>query len=152
MEMKLPEAWSSLANTLPAFGEVHRNAQHKETWNNCRELAAHHSFYTTVHRYPHRHAAFPVRLTRLFAHVLCNSPYGLKQTQNMSGSVLLTTEASQLSVGIAVNCYIVQKITKITYFKDYLISVYMESFKMAYTDVLKNCILRILNYCRYRKS
>ena len=51
--------------------------------------------------YPRRHAAFPVRLTRLFAHVLCNSPYGLKQTQNMSGSVLLTTEASQLSVGIA---------------------------------------------------
>ncbi len=36
-----------------------------------------------------------------FAHVLCNSPYRLKQTQNMSGSVLLTTEASQLSVGIA---------------------------------------------------
>ena len=34
--------------------------------------------------YSHRHAAFPVRLTRLFAHVLCNSPYGLKQTQNMS--------------------------------------------------------------------
>ena len=34
-----------------------------------------------------------------FAHVLCNSPYRLKQTQNMSGSVLLTTEASQLSVG-----------------------------------------------------
>ena len=51
--------------------------------------------------YPRRHAAFPVRLTRLFAHVLCNSPYGLKQTQNMSGSVLLTTEASQLSVEIA---------------------------------------------------
>ena len=50
--------------------------------------------------YSHRHAAFPVRLTRLFAHVLCNSPYGLKQTQNMSGSVLLTTEASQLSVRI----------------------------------------------------
>ena len=40
---------------------------------------------------PRRHAAFPVRLTRLFAHVLCNSPYGLKQTQTMSGSVLLTT-------------------------------------------------------------
>ena len=35
----------------------------------------------------------------LFAHVLCNSPYGLRQAQNMSGSVLLTTEASQLSVG-----------------------------------------------------
>ena len=51
--------------------------------------------------YPRRHAAFPVRLTRLFAHVLCNSPYRLKQTQNMSGSVLLTTEASQLSVEIA---------------------------------------------------
>ena len=51
--------------------------------------------------YPRRHAAFPVRLTRLFAHVLCNSPYGLKQTQNMSGSLLLTTEASQLSVEIA---------------------------------------------------
>ena len=44
---------------------------------------------------------------RLFAHVLCNSPYRLKQAQNMSGSVLLTTEASQLSVGIAENCYIV---------------------------------------------
>ena len=57
--------------------------------------------------YPRRHAAFPVRRTRLFAHALCNSPYGLKQTQNMSGSVLLTTEASQLSVGIAeVACYI----------------------------------------------
>ena len=51
--------------------------------------------------YPRRHAAFPVRLTRLFAHVLCNSPYRLKQAQNMSGSVLLTTEASQLSVEIA---------------------------------------------------
>ena len=51
--------------------------------------------------YPRRHAAFPVRRTRLFAHALCNLPYGLKQTQNMSGSVLLTTEASQLSVGIA---------------------------------------------------
>ena len=47
--------------------------------------------------YPRRHAAFPVLRTRLFAHALCNSPYGLKQTQNMSGSVL----ASQLSVGIA---------------------------------------------------
>ena len=57
--------------------------------------------------YPHGHAAFPVRLTRLFAHVLCNSPYRLKQAQNMSGSVLLTTEASQLSVGIAGNSYIV---------------------------------------------
>ena len=34
-----------------------------------------------------------------FAHVLCNSPYGLRQAQNMNGSVLLTTEASQLSVG-----------------------------------------------------
>ena len=51
--------------------------------------------------YSRRHAAFPVRRTRLFAHVLCNSPYGLRQTQNMSGSVLLATEASQLSVGIA---------------------------------------------------
>ena len=38
---------------------------------------------------------------RLFAHVLCNSPYRLKQAQNMSSSVLLTTEASQLSVEIA---------------------------------------------------
>ena len=36
-----------------------------------------------------------------FAHVLCNSPYRLKQAQNMSSSVLLTTEASQLSVEIA---------------------------------------------------
>ena len=42
-----------------------------------------------------------------FAHVLCNSPYGLRQAQNMNGSVLLTTEASQLSVGIAGNSYIV---------------------------------------------
>ena len=58
--------------------------------------------------YPHRHAAFPVRLTRLFAHVLCNSPYGLKQTQNMSGSVLLTTEASQLSVWIAEVAYYIE--------------------------------------------
>mgnify|MGYP004624703495 CR=1 FL=1 len=33
--------------------------------------------------YSHGHAAFPVRLTRLFAHVLCNSPYGLRQTQNI---------------------------------------------------------------------
>ena len=57
--------------------------------------------------YPHGHAAFPVRLTRLFAHVLCNSPYGLRQAQNTSGGVLLTTEASQLSVWIAENCYIV---------------------------------------------
>ena len=31
MEMKLPGAWSPLANTIPALGEVHRNAQHKET-------------------------------------------------------------------------------------------------------------------------
>ena len=51
--------------------------------------------------YPRRHAAFPVRHPCLFAHALCNSPYGLKQTQNMSGSVLLATEASQLFVGIA---------------------------------------------------
>ncbi len=51
--------------------------------------------------YSRRHAAFPVRRHAFFAHVLCNSPYGLKQTQNMSGSVLLATEASQLSVGIA---------------------------------------------------
>ena len=50
--------------------------------------------------YPHWHAAFPVRRPRLFTHVLCNSPYRLKQAQNMSGSVLLTTEASQLSVRI----------------------------------------------------
>ena len=57
--------------------------------------------------YPHGHTAFPVRLTRLFAHALCNSPYGLKQTQNMSGSLLLTTEASQLSVGIVEDSYIV---------------------------------------------
>ena len=57
--------------------------------------------------YPRRHAAFPVRRTRLFAHVLCNSPYGLRQTQNMSGSVLLTTEASQLSVRIVEDSYIV---------------------------------------------
>ena len=56
----------------------------------------------------HGHTAFPVRLTRLFAHVLCNSPYGLKQTQNMSGSVLLTTEASQLSVGIAEVAYYIE--------------------------------------------
>ena len=60
------------------------------------------SLYTgVILGYPRRHAAFPVRRTRLFAHALCNSPYGLKQTQNMSGSVLLTTEASQLSVRIA---------------------------------------------------
>ena len=44
---------------------------------------------------------------RLFAHVLCNSPYGLRQAQNTSGGVLLTTEALQLSVGIAGNSYIV---------------------------------------------
>ena len=73
-----------------------------------RELAAHHSFYTTVHRYPHRHDAFPVRHPCLFAHALCNSPYGLKQTQNMSGSLLLTTEASQLSVGIAEVAYYIE--------------------------------------------
>ena len=30
MEMKLPEAWSPLANTIPALEEVHRNGQHKE--------------------------------------------------------------------------------------------------------------------------
>ena len=57
--------------------------------------------------YPRRHAAFPVRRPRLFTHVLCNSPYRLKQAQNMSGSVLLTTEASQLSVGIVEDSYIV---------------------------------------------
>ena len=57
--------------------------------------------------YPRRHAAFPVRRPRLFTHVLCNSPYRLKQTQNMSGSVLLTTEASQLSVRIVEDSYIV---------------------------------------------
>ena len=43
-----------------------------------------------------------------FAHALCNSPYGLKQTQNMSGSLLLTTEASQLSVGIAEVAYYIE--------------------------------------------
>ena len=62
--------------------------------------------------YPRRHAAFPVRLTRLFAHVLCNSPYGLRQTQNMSGSVLLATEASQLSVGIGEDSGTAYKILK----------------------------------------
>ena len=45
---------------------------------------------------------------RLFAHVLCNSPYRLKQAQNMSGSVLLTTEASQLSVWIAEVAYYIE--------------------------------------------
>ena len=58
-------------------------------------------YAAAVPGYPHGHATFPVRRPRLFTHVLCNSPYRLKQTQNMSGSVLLTTEASQLSVGIA---------------------------------------------------
>ena len=72
--------------------------------------------------YPHRHAAFPVRLTRLFAHVLCNSPYGLKQTQNMSGSVLLTTEASQLSVGIAGVAYYIEN-SKITSKKNYICGI-----------------------------
>ena len=43
----------------------------------------------------------------LFANALCNSPYGLRQAQNTSGSVLLTTEASQLSVGIVEDSYIV---------------------------------------------
>ena len=46
MEMKLPEAWSPLANTIPALGEVHRNAQHKETWNHWQELAEHSLFLT----------------------------------------------------------------------------------------------------------
>ncbi len=41
MEMKLQEAWSPLANTLPAFRELHRNGQHNETWNNRREPAEH---------------------------------------------------------------------------------------------------------------
>ena len=72
--------------------------------------------------YPHWHAAFPVRLTRLFAHVLCNSPYGLKQTQNMSGSVLLTTEASQLSVGIAEVAYYIEN-SKITSKKNYICGI-----------------------------
>ena len=35
MEMKLPEAWSPLANTLPAFKEVHRNGQHKGICSIC---------------------------------------------------------------------------------------------------------------------
>ena len=51
--------------------------------------------------YPRRHACVSCSSHTPFAHALCNSPYALKQTQNMSGSVLLTTEASQLSVGIA---------------------------------------------------
>ena len=72
--------------------------------------------------YTRRHAAFPVRLTRLFAHVLCNSPYGLKQTQNMSGSVLLTTEASQLSVGIAEVAYYIEN-SKITSKKNYICGI-----------------------------
>ena len=41
MEMKLPEAWSPLANTIPALWEVHWNVQHKETCNNRRELTEH---------------------------------------------------------------------------------------------------------------
>ena len=72
--------------------------------------------------YPRRHAAFPVRRTRLFAHALCNSPYGLKQTQNMSGSVLLTTEASQLSVGIAEVAYYIEN-SKITSKKNYICGI-----------------------------
>ena len=64
-------------------------------------------YAAAVPGYPHGHATFSVRRPRLFTHVLCNSPYRLKQAQNMSGSVLLTTEASQLSVGIAENSYIV---------------------------------------------
>ena len=51
--------------------------------------------------YPRRHVCVSCSPSCLFAHVLCNSPYGLRETQNMSGSVLLATEASQLSVGIA---------------------------------------------------
>lgn len=37
----------------------------------------------------------------LFANALCNSPYGLRQAHAFAGSVFLTTEASQLSVGIS---------------------------------------------------
>ena len=69
-------------------------------------------YAAAVPGYAHGHAAFPVRRPRLFAHVLCNSPYRLRQAQNMSGSALLTTEASQLSVEIAEDSYIVQKILK----------------------------------------
>ena len=58
----------------------------------------------------------------LFANALCNSPYGLKQTQNMSGSVLLTTEASQLSVGIAEVAYYIEN-SKITSKKNYICGI-----------------------------
>ena len=37
MEMKLPEMWSPLANTVPALAEVQRNALHKETCKHGRD-------------------------------------------------------------------------------------------------------------------
>ena len=79
-------------------------------------------YAAAVPGYPHGHAAFPVRHPRLFTHVLCNSPYRLKQTQNMSGSVLLTTEASQLSVGIAEFAYYIEN-SKITSKKNYICGI-----------------------------
>ncbi len=80
--------------------------------------------------YPHGHASFPVRLTRLFAHVLCNSPYGLRQAQNMSGSVLLTTEASQLSVGIAGEAALC-KSSKIDYWENYIFRIFKDSIMIV---------------------
>ena len=70
MEMKLPGAWSPLANTIPALGEVHRNVQHKETWNHLQELAEHSLFLTRLRFHREFHQNTMLLLHTLLCHIL----------------------------------------------------------------------------------
>ena len=102
MEMKLPEAWSPLANTIPAFKEVHRNVLHKETEYHGREFAGHYPFVNTaVLEHHHRHSAFPARLTLPCRSCFVQLALWAQTGTRIRWQCFLTTEASQLSVGIS---------------------------------------------------
>ena len=51
--------------------------------------------------YPTDMLRFLLGTHRLFTNALCNSPYRLRQAHAFAGGVFLSTEASQLSVGIS---------------------------------------------------